>query len=97
MKRIFLVVAAAFGLLTLSLQASSTNLTGVRYWRGTGTDPKYHAFVIAIDGQKGTAFSETGGIATNLFPQWVPNPRYLYNATNPASATNWSLIKSRRI
>lgn len=70
---------------------AATNATGIRHWRGTGSDPHYHSFLIALDGQRGTTFTNVGGIATNYFPDLhTRSNRYHYNGTNHASSTNLS-------
>src|SRR4051812_38904284 len=67
--------------------ATTTNSTGVRFWRGTGGAPAYHSFVVALDSQKGVPFSDIGGVATNFFPNRPP-PLYHYNADVPSSSSN---------
>lgn len=60
-----------------------------RYFRGTGTYPGYHSFVIPLDFQKGVRLAESGGNAATLFPgnPWTTN-FYHFNATNIAHQTN---------
>jgi YD repeat-containing protein len=60
-----------------------------RYFRGTGTFPGYHSFVVPLDFQRGVRLAEIGGNATNLFPgnPWTTN-FYHFNATNTAHQTN---------
>ena len=90
-----LLIAGTLFATTLVYSQTNVARTG-RFYRGTGTNTSYQSFVYPLDFQKGVAFDDVGGNATNWFPYASTNyvfgsMRYHYNSTNPASATNVAL------
>ena len=76
----------------LADKSSTSVVTPVgRYWRGSGTDPKYWSMVAPLDYQRGVAFDNLYGNCSALYPgilAWSGQVLYHFNATNTLSQTN---------
>lgn len=71
---------------TITISESVTRDPDKRYVRGSGTFAAYHSLVVPLDFQRGVKLADSGGNATNLFPNnpWTTNFHH-FDATNTAS------------
>jgi hypothetical protein len=74
---------------TVVLAEKSLFARDKRYFRGKGTEPSYHSFIVPLDAQKGVLLTNVGGNLTTLFPgnPWTTT-YYHYDATRPLGASN---------